>query len=95
VSSDESADGVVDLVKQGAGNAITVHEVRAAGEEEGFGKDHAVAGRCANGIPLADDLFDMGVNLVPAGQGKVRAANPCAEHAGGSLVGGYSSPQSR
>jgi hypothetical protein len=67
VATNETADGVVDFVKQGAGDAIAVHQIRAAGEEEGLGKDSVVVGRCANGNPLTNDFFDVGVNLVPTG----------------------------
>jgi hypothetical protein len=71
-AADESTDGVADLVKQGAGDAVAVHEIGAAGEEEGFGKDHAIVSGCAYGIPLLNYLLDVGVDLVPTGSGNTQ-----------------------
>jgi hypothetical protein len=41
----------------------------------------------ANGVPLLDNLLDVGVDLVPAGGRKVQAANPCTKDTKGGASG--------
>ena len=48
--------------------------------------------QCANGIPLAYDFFDVGVNLFPAISSIVRAANPCTENAERRAISEYEAP---
>ena len=76
---DEAADSTTNFIEQLGGDAITIEEVVALRQEEGFGQQGMVKEGGADGIPLAYYLLDVGIDLLPMICGAIWAANPGAK----------------